>query len=879
MKLTYPLWVILFTASTVVSLAQSVSAESLEKDKSKLNTFSNLKELKLPVRKSAPLLVQEFGRLGLIEITGVRLTSTDTGVEVILQTSAANKLQVVNRSEGNNFIADISGAQLRLSTGDQFTQDKPVEGIASVTLTKQDDNTVRLTVTGEASMPKVELFDSKQGLIFALTPSTSAAQAAQKPIQQPQQEATPQQPIENPPQPSPESNNDQPIELIVTGERDGYKIPNATTGTRTDSPISDIPQSIQVVPQQVIEDKQATSVEETVDNVSGVTYLGKRDGRSANFAIRGFENAPILRDGIRNYSVLQGIPEVANLDRVEVLKGPASVLYGDIQPGGLINLVTKKPLAEPFYEGQLQVGNRSFFQPSFDISGPLTADGELLYRLNALYRNEDSFRNYDTSFNRFFIAPSVTWQAGKNTDITFNLEYSKDDNPADFGTLAFGNGIADIPPERVTNNPEDTIDNRELNVGYSLEHRFNDNWKLKNRFSYINFKYDYGVLALPFRFNEEAGILTRIWSSQSQEQDNFSINTNVEGKFNTGSIRHNLLFGVDLSRNEVDSVGRFARTIPPTNINIFDPDYSADPRPDLEDIGIFSDSRIKGDRLGIYLQDQVYFSDNLILLAGLRYDTIEQIRTDNIAEEEATQNDDSLTPRIGFVYKPIDTVSLYASYSRSFNPNDETTADGDFLEPEESEGFEVGVKTELIKDKLSATLAYFDITKQNVAIPDPILPNFSIASGEQKSRGVELDVVGEISPGLKVIASYAYTDAEITEDNNPENVGNELPGVPEHRASLWTTYEVQKGNLQGLGFGIGLKYVGARKGDLDNSFEVEDYLTTDAAIFYQRNNWRAALNFKNIFDLDYIEGVGISRIRGIYPGKPFTILGSISVKF
>ena len=848
---------------SIISLFGFQSSKVLGKENS-------TQDSKAIISQRAVDLLAQNNSTSPVKITGVRINSTDKGIEVILETVNARNLQPVGKSQGNSLVADIANAVLSLPDGKDFKVENPAEGIASVTVTQVDANNIRLTVTGESSPPKAELFDSNQALIFVLTQNTSTAQTPQQPA--PEQPTT-----ENKPKP-PSTENDEPIELIVTGQRDSYQVPNVTSGTRTDTPISDIPQSIQVIPRQVIEDKRANSVQETVDNVSGVTYLGDNDARGSRFTIRGFDDAPIVRDGTRVYGSSQGIPEIANVERVEVLKGPASILYGDIEPGGLINLVTKKPLAEPYYEAQLQVGNRGFIQPSFDISGPLSADGKLLYRLNALYRNEDSFRDYDSSLNRFFVAPTVTWQASKNTDITFNLEYKKDNNPADFGTVAFGDGIADIPLERVLNNPDETFERTELNIGYSLEHRFNDNWKLNNAFRYFKNKYEFSVLALPFGLNEDTGILTRFWAGQGQDQNDFSLNTNVEGKFNTGSIKHNLLFGVDLSRSTNKNQTRFDGSTP-IPLDIFNPDYSAFTAPAEEDIPFFFDDKLKGDRLGIYLQDQIYFTDNLILLAGLRYDTIKQTIEDNLTDSEQTQNDDAFTPRVGIVYKPVDTVSLYASYSRSFNPNDTTDADGNFLKPEEGEGFEVGVKTELIKDKLSATLAYFDITKQNVATPDPVLPNFSVATGEQNSKGVELDVVGEISPGLKLIASYTYTDAEVTEDNNPDNIGSKLTGVPKHSASLWTTYEIQKGNLQGLGFGLGLKYVGARKGGLPNSFEVKDYLTTDAAIFYKKNNWRAALNFKNLFDIDYIEGVNTFRARNIYPGKPFTVIGSVSVEF
>ena len=283
------------------------------------------------------------------------------------------------------------------------------------------------------------------------------------------------------------------------------------------------------------------------------------------------------------------------------------------------------------------------------------------------------------------------------------------------------------------------------------------------------------------------------------------------------------------------------------------------------------------------MQDQTALADNLKLLAGLRYDTVNLKDTTEASDfapaNETEQNNDALTPRVGIVYQPTQALSLYTSYSRSFVPSTATTFSGEFLEPEEGEGWEIGAKAELLGGRLFATLSYFDITKQNVATNDPINFGFSSATGEQKSQGIEFDMTGEILPGWNIIAAYAYTDAEISEDNTPELVGNTLFNVPKHSASLWTTYIVQSGNLQGLGFGVGFNYVGEREGDLDNSFQVDSYFLTNAAIFYRRNNWRFALNFKNIFDVDYIEAVESSRLFSNLPGDPFTVIGSFSVEF
>ncbi|NET54086.1 MAG: TonB-dependent siderophore receptor, partial [Merismopedia sp. SIO2A8] len=309
------------------------------------------------------------------------------------------------------------------------------------------------------------------------------------------------------------------------------------------------------------------------------------------------------------------------------------------------------------------------------------------------------------------------------------------------------------------------------------------------------------------------------------------------------------------------------------------PDYSAVPKPDIDSIPIGQSNVITTERLGIYLQDQIDILDNLILMAGLRFDIVDQDITDRVADSETNQYDDALTPRIGIVYQPIEPISLYASYSQTFTPNNSATdVEGDLLEPEEGEGFEVGIKADLIKDRLSATLAYFDITRQNVATEDPEDPFASVATGEQQSRGVDFDLIGEVLPGWNVVASYAFIDAEVTEDNT-DNVGNKLFGVPKHSASLWTTYEIQSGDLEGLGFGLGFNFVGERQGDLANSFEVDSYFLTNAAVFYRRNRWQMRLNIENLFDVDFIEGVGGERVRFINPGDPFTVRASVSVKF
>ncbi|MEM1242405.1 MAG: TonB-dependent siderophore receptor [Cyanobacteria bacterium P01_H01_bin.26] len=806
-------------------------------------------------------MIDGVAQASTVQITGVTLEPSEAGLQIQLETEG-DLPTPTSEVSGNALIIEFPGVALMLSEGDEFIAFEPADGIAVVQVTELPGEQIQVVVTGADAPPTVEFTSTTAGLTLSAVPGIAPAVGTEE----------------------------DTLQLLVTGE-DGsdYFTPAATTATRTDSPLRDIPQSIQVIPRQIIEDEQATGIEDVLDNVAGVIYGGNDDGRGTLFTIRGFggSGSPILRDGFRvfNSSNNAAAPEIANLEQIEVLKGPASVLYGEADPGGLINLVTKKPLAEPYYNLQLQGGNREFISPSLDFSGPLTEDGSVRYRLNALYRQEGSFRDVDNNFERFFLAPTLAWDISDRTDLTVSLEYIEDNDPADFGLPVIGGQVADVPLDRIINNPDDAAEKEYLNVGYTLEHRFSENWKIRNEFRYVRDDYDFDTIAVPLTINDATGLVTRAIGTQNNERDNYSLYTNVQGQFNTGSVEHNLLFGVDLAREEDLGGGKGGLTPDFISvIDIFDPDYSV-PEPDLDNAPLVLVDETTAERLGIYLQDQIYLADNLIVLAGLRYDTVSQETTDETLTPfgdtvvKTTQNDDAVTPRLGIVYQPTDTIALYGSYAQSFNPNSETNIDGLPLEPETGDGFEVGIKADLIPNRLSANLAYFDITRQNVATADPDDPlaMASVATGEQQSRGVELDISGEILPGWNIIASYAYIDAEITEDNTFE-VGDPLPNIPEHSASLWSTYRIQSGDLEGLGFGIGFNYVGEREGFFGRNISADDYFLTSAAAFYQRDNWQFQINVDNLFDIDYIESVS-SEVRQTYPGDPLTVRASLSVDF
>ncbi|MEM7061909.1 MAG: TonB-dependent receptor [Cyanobacteria bacterium P01_B01_bin.77] len=840
-------WNLLTIGAVIVGQIVFVEAAQGES----LLAANELPDTALTTNKQSPLLTQTSETVQIIDI---RLNVTETGVDISLitagETLSLPQTEVVNDA----LVAEISNATLALAE-DEFLVFEPAEGIAVIQAVNLPENIVQLSITGADAPPVADVTSEAQTLQFSVVPVASVASI----------------PAE------------EPLRLVVTGEETSrYVVPAASTATRTDTPLDEIPQSIQVIPEEILEDQQVIRLNDALRNASGVVS-NSLDQRGQRFIIRGFSSSSVLRDGFRQTngsSGNSGFQELANIEQIEVLKGPASILSGALEPGGAINLVTKKPLSEPFYELGLRAGNRELIEPSIDISGPLTEDGRLLYRLNALYRNEDYHRDFDVPVERFFIAPILSWAISDRTDLTVELEYSDETRPADFGGIPIiGDRVADIPFDRITGEPDDDASNESLRLGYQFEHRFSDSWKARNSFRYISLDSNF-VSNVALRTIESTGDLFRAWVQNAQPSDSYELQTNVVGEFATGSIEHTLLAGVDLYRRDAKNNRRFDFTRQPL-FNVFDPVYGLVSRPDSFSEPPPEVTDFRTDNLGIYIQDQVTLSDNLFLLAGLRYDTVTADIDDLERNTSDSQSSDAFTPRLGLVYQPVENLSLYTSYSTSFVPNSAIDRSGDLLEPEEGRQFEIGAKAELLDGRLTTNLALFNITKQNVATADPdALPGepFAVATGEQRSQGVELDVIGEILPGWDIVANYAYTDADITEDNNGLE-DNRIFGVPEHNANLWTNYEIQQGDLTGLGFGIGVNYVDSRFGDNENSYVLEDYFLTNAAVSYRKDNWRAALNFRNLFDVDYIDSSEGSRSIENRPGEGFTFVGSFTIEF
>lgn len=785
-----------------------------------------------------------LAQTALVQITNVRLEETDAGLQVVLETAAGELSTPTTTVSGDALIVEIDNAVL---IGEAFEQFGPTEDIALVQVSAMADNRVQVAITGADAVPTVEVSTDTSGLTLSVIPGIAQA-----------------------------GDISEPLRIVVTGEEDeGYNPSNASTATRTDTPLRDIPQSIQVVPQQVIEDRNATTLIEAVETVSGVVSRGSFFGAPSQvFTIRGFEQPGNFRNGYRDVDLFSLSGSTSTVERVEVLKGPASVLFGQVEPGGIVNIITRQPQSEPAYRVELEAGSDGYYQPSVDATGPLTADEDVLYRFIASYQNNDSFQEFVSS-DLTTIAPSLTFNIGNSTELDVYYEYLdfSGDPPLSYAQILDNGDLS--PRDTFLSYPELSFaDITTQRVGYTLEHELSSNWQVRN------------ALAITLSDTSENQVLSFSPAIDNQflaieaypaeySNDNYFAQIDILGEFETGSVEHQLLTGFDYNHFNQDLQGEFATDLP--LLDIFDPNYDV-PSPDYEP-SIKNNETIE--TYGVYLQDQITFSDEFKLLVGGRYDWVSY--ENEVADFGAFGNsvddpvltDGAFSPRIGLVYQPNNILSIYGSYSTSFRQSTGLNADGSALEPTEGTQYEVGVKADFLDGRLSTNLAAYYLTKTNVTTSDPSNPIFTIQTGEQRSQGIELDVSGEILPGWNIIASYAYTDAEVTEDNDIPT-GSPLKNTPENQASLWTTYELQTGEYRGLGFGFGLFYVGERANDLGSDLQLDDYLRVDAALYYRRDQFNAAINIENLFDIDYADaGFGTNVERG----EPFTIVGSVGWQF
>lgn len=868
----------LFLINVWLISAVSIIAVAPARAKEKTQTALN------PVIKSS-LIAQSTTQADLIKVTAVELYETDVGIEVVLKTANPQLLKPAKTTTvGNSVVTDIPNAVLELPKGNRFELVNPLAGIASVKVTNIDGSGVRVEITGQGAPPNAAA-PRTQGEEFILGISTVGGTNAQTPqppsIPQENNTQTTQQPTQ--------STEDDVIELVVTGSAPTrYRIIESSVGTRTDTPVINVPQSIQAVPEQVLEEQGVTSLGDALRNSAGVT-TGRvaADAPSLTPVIRGFESENTLRNGLRD-TTLGTLSEVTNVERFEILKGPASVLFGQGDLGGTVNVITKVPLNDPSYKFDFQAGQFGLYRPSIDITGPLgNRTDSPAYRLTSSYQWSDSFRDFEER-RTFFVSPVLKLINSDRTQLiaelehlTYNTNGSAPELPA-LGTV-IDSQIGEIDLSANLGEPSlSENESRATRWGYRFKHEFSDNLTFANELLISNADVPTSNFILPRSLRADNRTLDRILVENPNELSSLNLNTSLSGKFATGDLKHELLFGVEISRDTFEDALDI-RGIGP--IDIFDPEYSPE---SLNPFPIpLEEAKTETNAIGFYLQDQISLSKQWIVVLGGRFDVADQTYEDRLNSEQSfDRTDEAFSPRAGIVYKPAENISFYGSYTRSFKPviGRETSLDpvtndlitGDPFEPEKGTQYEVGVKADLLDNKLSTTLALFHLERTNVIEEGANSPLGSQQTGKQRSQGVEVSVAGEITPEWNIIASYAYTDAIISEDD-VFTEGNSLRNVAKNAASLWTTYQIKSGNLRGWGLGLGLYYVGERQGDFNNSFSLPSYLRTDASLFYRRRNLAASLNFQNLFDVNYYQGAR-NDLR-VIPGAPFTVFGKVSVEF
>ncbi len=662
----------------------------------------------------------------------------------------------------------------------------------------------------------------------------------------------------------------------------------SATGTKTDTPIQKVPQSISVVTAEEMALHQPKSVKEALSYTPGVAVGTRGASNTYDYLIiRGF-----AADGQSQNNYLNGLKMQGNfyndavidpymLERAEIMRGPVSVLYGKSSPGGLLNMVSKRPTTEPLKEIQFKAGTDSLFQTGFDFSDALDDDGVYSYRLTGIARSANA-QQKGAEEQRYAIAPAFTWRPDDKTNFTFLSYFQNEPETGYYGWLPKEGAVEPLPNgkrlptdfnEGAKNN---TYSRNEKMVGYSFDHEFNDTFTVRQNLRFAQNKvsqksvYGYGMCSDPLYTKDDDALkaspclsipqsewnhtLTRQYVIDNEKLENFSVDTQLQSKFATGSVEHTLLTGVDFMRmrNDIDSWFGYAGSVAPSdiyNLDRSDFDFGAHPDPS----GPYR-VLLKQKQTGLYVQDQAQWDKVLVTLGG-RYDWAEQSSFNRDYGNKSDRDDKQFTWRGGVNYLFDNGVTPYFSYSESFEPASLTDANGDLFAPSKGKQYEVGVKYVPEDRPIVLTGALYQLTKTNNLMADPNNPNFSIEGGEIRARGVELEAKAALSASVNVVGSYTYTDAEYTTDTTYK--GNTPAQVPKHMASLWADYTFFDGPFSGLTLGTGGRYTGSSYGDPANSFKVGSYTVVDALVRYDlarvgMAGSNVALHVNNLFDREYV---------------------------
>ena len=635
----------------------------------------------------------------------------------------------------------------------------------------------------------------------------------------------------------------------ATGPVDGYRATRSSSATKTDTAIRDIPQSISVIPVSVLNDLGSISVERALDFAGGVSKQNNFGGLTLyEYSVRGFTTSEFYKDGFSANRGYPSTPDVVSIERIEVLKGPAASLYGRGDPGGTVNIVTKKPRPEAFATLQTSAGSWDRYRTALDVNTPLDEDGNVLSRVNLAVEDGQSFRDH-VDRERVFVAPSFSWQLNPDTTLLVESEFVRHRSTFDRGIVAPNNVWSGVSRSTFLGEPNDgDIDNHNNLLQAALEHHLNDAWKLRLASHYKQGKL-WGFASEARALNADGHTVNRRYRERDNDWHDSITQLELRGLFDTGPWQHELLIGSEYENyRKNERVTTIAGS--PYAVDIDQPVYGQ-PKPGGARSGTDFFEHVESRALN--LQDQILFTDTLRGMLGARLERFEQGIDDHTRNTTNRQQHDALTQRAGLLYQLTPEIGLFANASTSFKPNNGLDAAGRSFDPEEGIGYEIGIKSELFDDRLSSTLAAFHIEKKNVLALDPGTDT-SRAMGKARSQGFDLQVAGQVTDAVRVIGAFAYIDAEVTEGDKVIPTGSRILGVAKHSGSLLGVYAFQDGRLRGSDLGAAFTYVGDRSGEAGSDFELPAYHTVDLLAHYKASdNVTVGLNLNNIFDEKYFE--------------------------
>ncbi|WP_028941711.1 TonB-dependent receptor [Pseudomonas vranovensis] len=665
-------------------------------------------------------------------------------------------------------------------------------------------------------------------------------------------------------------------------EEQSYKASESKTALKIDAPLRDIPQTVNVVPQSVIKDQGAQSMEDVLKNVPGIG-LSNGDGQRDQVTIRGFSAiGDMYVDGLRDDALYYR--DLSNVERVEVIKGPAAVLYGRGSSGGLINNVSKKPNFNPVQEAGVTFDSEGKRRTQFDAGWADQQQGDKAFRITGALEDSDTFRD-DGYIDRKAIAPTAYFKLSDDLDLTVGATYLYDKRLIDFGIPALGDRPVDVDRDKRfgAGDPDDDYARSEVfSFTAGVDYRLNDDFTLSNTSRYYHYDLDRNNTladASPTRFVTAANgeLLVKLNRGNVQRtEDGWFNQTELKHQAQLAGMNHNLLYGVELGRQVKDQSVFSQNNV--AQVPVF--------REGLVDVPFQANRQTtKGtttqDTAGFYVQDLIDLAPQWKALVGVRYDVFEQEYADDLSGADLTRTDTTWSPRIGLVFQPDQIQSYYVSVSRSYQPSSEVFAlstGNQGLEPEETTNYEIGAKWDLLDSRLSVTAAVFRLERTNMKTTDPANPANLVLSGEQRTDGVETTVSGQLTDKWQVYGGFAFLDAEITKSNSSTNgVANEgqTPTLtPRTSANLWLVRSL----TETWRVGMGANYVDQRYTALDNVVVMPSYTTVDAALLYNQPKWDMALRLRNVFDRDYYASAHGS-VDLITPGAPRTLELSTHYRF